>query len=111
MSKDTVKLASGQQMPLVGFGLWKVPKETAADTVYDVTFMQTSHRDAYKADCFTRLSSQVIASSMERTTTRTKRKPVQALSARLTKVSSSARRFSLLQSYGTTIIARSTRFL
>lgn len=23
-------------MPLVGFGLWKVPAETAADTVYNV---------------------------------------------------------------------------
>ncbi|KAJ4352072.1 uncharacterized protein N0V89_007418 [Didymosphaeria variabile] len=27
-----VKLASGHGMPLVGFGLWKVPRETAADT-------------------------------------------------------------------------------
>ncbi|KAF2247443.1 Aldo/keto reductase [Trematosphaeria pertusa] len=35
MSKETVKLASGKQMPLVGFGLWKVPKESAADTVYN----------------------------------------------------------------------------
>jgi D-xylose reductase len=35
MSKDTVKLASGKLMPLVGFGLWKVPKDTAADTVYN----------------------------------------------------------------------------
>ncbi|KAK7518791.1 NADP-dependent oxidoreductase domain-containing protein [Phyllosticta citriasiana] len=34
-AKDYVKLASGHQMPLVGFGLWKVPKETAADTVYN----------------------------------------------------------------------------
>ncbi|CAI6334424.1 unnamed protein product [Periconia digitata] len=31
----TVKLASGHQMPLVGFGLWKVPQESAADTVYN----------------------------------------------------------------------------
>ncbi|PVH98823.1 putative aldo-keto reductase [Periconia macrospinosa] len=31
----TIKLASGQQMPLVGFGLWKVPKESCADTVYN----------------------------------------------------------------------------
>ncbi|KAF2465384.1 putative aldo-keto reductase [Lindgomyces ingoldianus] len=35
MTKDTAKLASGCDMPLVGFGLWKVPKETAADTVYN----------------------------------------------------------------------------
>ncbi|KAK8200274.1 NADPH-dependent D-xylose reductase II,III [Phyllosticta capitalensis] len=34
-SKGYIKLASGHQMPLVGFGLWKVPKETAADTVYN----------------------------------------------------------------------------
>lgn len=31
----TVKLASGKSMPLVGFGLWKVPADTAADTVYN----------------------------------------------------------------------------
>ncbi|KAF2800258.1 Aldo/keto reductase [Melanomma pulvis-pyrius CBS 109.77] len=35
MTQNTVKLASGHEMPLVGFGLWKVPKETAADTVYN----------------------------------------------------------------------------
>ncbi|OOF95024.1 hypothetical protein ASPCADRAFT_51086 [Aspergillus carbonarius ITEM 5010] len=35
MAQSTVTLASGKEMPLVGFGLWKVPKETAADTVYN----------------------------------------------------------------------------
>ncbi|OIW31509.1 putative aldo-keto reductase [Coniochaeta ligniaria NRRL 30616] len=35
MSNPIVKLASGHEMPLVGFGLWKVPKETAAETVYN----------------------------------------------------------------------------
>ncbi|UKZ83259.1 hypothetical protein TrVFT333_011066 [Trichoderma virens FT-333] len=35
MGKSTVTLASGHDMPLVGFGLWKVPKETAAETVYN----------------------------------------------------------------------------
>ncbi|KAF2013998.1 Aldo/keto reductase [Aaosphaeria arxii CBS 175.79] len=35
MVQSTYKLASGHEMPLVGFGLWKVPKETAADTVYN----------------------------------------------------------------------------
>lgn len=35
---STIKLASGHEMPLVGFGLWKVPKETAADTVYNVWY-------------------------------------------------------------------------
>ncbi|OQU97496.1 hypothetical protein CLAIMM_03421 [Cladophialophora immunda] len=34
MTSDTVTLASGHKMPLVGFGLWKVPAEKAADTVY-----------------------------------------------------------------------------
>lgn len=33
---QTIKLASGREMPLVGFGLWKVPKATAAETVYNV---------------------------------------------------------------------------
>lgn len=38
-SSITVKLASGHQMPLVGFGLWKVPKESAAETVYNVSYI------------------------------------------------------------------------
>ena len=33
----TTKLASGYEMPLVGFGLWKVPADQAADTVYNVS--------------------------------------------------------------------------
>lgn len=33
---SSLKLASGQEMPIVGFGLWKVPAESAADTVYNV---------------------------------------------------------------------------
>lgn len=35
MSSPTVKLNSGYDMPLVGFGLWKVDNETCADTVYN----------------------------------------------------------------------------
>jgi len=31
----TVKLASGYEMPLVGLSLWKIPKETTADNVYE----------------------------------------------------------------------------
>lgn len=38
-SSVTVKLASGHQMPLVGFGLWKVPKESAAEIVYNVSYI------------------------------------------------------------------------
>lgn len=37
MGKTLVTLASGREMPLVGFGLWKVPRETAAETVYNVS--------------------------------------------------------------------------
>lgn len=36
MPVSTIKLASGHEMPMVGFGLWKVPAEQAADTVYNV---------------------------------------------------------------------------
>lgn len=36
MTVDTVTLASGHKMPLVGFGLWKVPADKAADIVYNV---------------------------------------------------------------------------
>ncbi|CAI7587188.1 unnamed protein product [Penicillium pancosmium] len=32
---NTLKLASGTQMPLIGFGLWKVPNESCADVVYN----------------------------------------------------------------------------
>lgn len=35
MVSPTVKLNSGHDMPLVGFGLWKVDNATAADTVYN----------------------------------------------------------------------------
>ncbi|KAF7187013.1 putative NAD(P)H-dependent D-xylose reductase xyl1 [Pseudocercospora fuligena] len=35
VSMKNVKLASGHDMPLVGFGLWKVPAESAAETVYN----------------------------------------------------------------------------
>lgn len=35
MTAISIELGSGHRMPLVGFGLWKVPKETAADTVYN----------------------------------------------------------------------------
>lgn len=38
MVQSTIKLASGKEMPLVGFGLWKVPKETCADIVYNVCY-------------------------------------------------------------------------
>ncbi|KAM0723398.1 hypothetical protein Q7P37_000384 [Cladosporium fusiforme] len=42
MTVSTVKLASGHQMPLVGFGLWKVPADQAADTVYNA--IKTGYR-------------------------------------------------------------------
>lgn len=35
MVSPTTKLNSGHEMPLVGFGLWKVDNATAADTVYN----------------------------------------------------------------------------
>lgn len=34
MAVPNVKLSSGFEMPLVGFGLWKVNNETCADQVY-----------------------------------------------------------------------------
>ncbi|KAA8910797.1 NADP-dependent oxidoreductase domain-containing protein [Sphaerosporella brunnea] len=37
-----VKLNNGKEMPLVGFGLWKVPKESAADVVYNA--IKTGYR-------------------------------------------------------------------
>lgn len=38
----TKKLASGHEMPLVGFGLWKVPADTCAETVYNA--IKTGYR-------------------------------------------------------------------
>ena len=35
MKGESIKLSSGHEMPLVGFGLWKVNSETCADQVYD----------------------------------------------------------------------------
>ena len=34
---------SGDKMPLLGFGTWKVPKDTTADVVYKVLSRLTSH--------------------------------------------------------------------
>ena len=34
MGKSTITLASGNEMPLVGFGLWKVPTETCANIAF-----------------------------------------------------------------------------
>ncbi|KAL5606493.1 uncharacterized protein BROUX77_003686 [Berkeleyomyces rouxiae] len=42
MAPSTIKLASGYEMPLVGFGLWKVGRETTADTVYNA--IKTGYR-------------------------------------------------------------------
>ncbi|KAL5339106.1 NADP-dependent oxidoreductase domain-containing protein [Aspergillus crustosus] len=35
MSTPTIKLSSGYDMPIVGFGLWKVNNDTCADQVYE----------------------------------------------------------------------------
>jgi D-xylose reductase len=42
MVNETVKLASGFSMPVVGFGLWKVDQKTTADIVYAA--IQTGYR-------------------------------------------------------------------
>ncbi|KAL1888365.1 hypothetical protein Cpir12675_006202 [Ceratocystis pirilliformis] len=35
MAPSTIWLATGYEMPLVGFGIWKVTREATADTVYN----------------------------------------------------------------------------
>ena len=35
MSSPTLKLNSGHEMPQVGYGLWKVGNDVAAETVYE----------------------------------------------------------------------------
>ncbi len=42
MTSPTVKLSGGHQMPLVGFGLWKVNNDTCADQVYNA--IKTGYR-------------------------------------------------------------------
>jgi len=42
MSAPTVKLNNGREMPLVGFGLWKVNNDTCADQVYNA--IKTGYR-------------------------------------------------------------------
>ncbi|RYO96926.1 hypothetical protein DL765_011499 [Monosporascus sp. GIB2] len=41
----SIKLASGYDMPLVGFGIWKVPNETCADQVYNAIKLGYRHID------------------------------------------------------------------
>ncbi|EMC98581.1 hypothetical protein BAUCODRAFT_374705 [Baudoinia panamericana UAMH 10762] len=41
-SAPTIKLNNGKEMPLVGFGLWKVNNDTCAQTVYDA--IKTGYR-------------------------------------------------------------------
>lgn len=42
VNTPTVKLNDGHEMPLVGFGSWKVPQESAADTIYNA--LKTGYR-------------------------------------------------------------------
>ncbi|KIW21672.1 hypothetical protein PV08_02252 [Exophiala spinifera] len=35
MSPDTIRLATGHEMPLIGFGLWKIPSNQKAESVYN----------------------------------------------------------------------------
>ncbi|KAI0148740.1 NAD(P)H-dependent D-xylose reductase [Xylariaceae sp. FL1272] len=41
----SLKLASGHKMPVVGFGIWKVPRETCADQVYNAIKLGYRHID------------------------------------------------------------------
>ncbi|KAI0431636.1 NAD(P)H-dependent D-xylose reductase [Xylaria sp. FL1042] len=41
----TAKLASGYTIPLIGFGLWKVPRETCAEQVYNAIKLGYRHID------------------------------------------------------------------
>ncbi|ORY64912.1 NAD(P)H-dependent D-xylose reductase [Pseudomassariella vexata] len=41
----SIKLASGYEMPVVGFGIWKVPRESCADTVYNAIKLGYRHFD------------------------------------------------------------------
>ncbi|KEY64034.1 hypothetical protein S7711_07397 [Stachybotrys chartarum IBT 7711] len=44
-SVPALKLASGYEMPVVGFGIWKVPRETCADQVYNAIKLGYRHID------------------------------------------------------------------
>lgn len=62
MGKTTVTLASGREMPLVGFGLWKVPRETAAETVFNVSnvsvYLQKRHTNGDSRHLFLSIGNQ-----------------------------------------------------
>ena len=51
-----VKLNDGRDMPLVGFGLWKVPNESAADIVYNA--IKTGYR-LFDGACGTYIHSEM----------------------------------------------------
>ncbi|KAH7324779.1 NAD(P)H-dependent D-xylose reductase [Stachybotrys elegans] len=44
-SVPSLKLASGYEMPVVGFGIWKVPRETCAEQVYQAIKLGYRHID------------------------------------------------------------------
>ena len=113
MTKSTITLASGKEMPLVGFGLWKVPKETVADTVYNVRILPSYWKTFIKTKSLkqNRPLKRDTDCSTAPMTTRTKRKPAMVSAARLPMASSPATRSSSLRSYGTTTTAASTRWL
>ncbi|KAK9235039.1 NADP-dependent oxidoreductase domain-containing protein [Lipomyces kononenkoae] len=82
VSGTFLTLASGYQMPQVGFGLWKVPRESAAETLQ---------------------SSLVTIPLTERMTIRTNKTLARALEGRSLTALSLAKRFSSLPSCGTII--------
>jgi hypothetical protein len=88
MTKSTVQLASGYPMPLVGFGLWKVPAETAADTVYNARQPPRALTSEFeKLTNVSRLSRPAIDCSTEHTTTRTRRRLAKAFGVLSTRAS------------------------
>ena len=81
MVKSTITLASGKEMPLVGFGLWKVPKETAADTVYNVSSYIPFKKKKKSRLISHRPSKPDTDCSTAHMITKTKKKPAKASSA------------------------------
>ena len=78
MTSPTVKLNSGYDMPLVGFGLWKVNNDTCADQVYNA--IKSGYR-LFDGACGPLFPSPFTFITTDKTNTQTmetKKKPARA---------------------------------
>ena len=99
MAAPTFKLNSGHDMPVVGFGLWKVNNDTCADQIYNA--IKAGYR-CFDGACGTsRTHSTSVEYELTTQTTATKSKPAKASRAQSKTASSNDPTSSLSPNSGT----------